>query len=335
MVRRHAVSRAASRCLDIVDPHFHFYDANRPDVYSFVTSFGLPEACGAAAYQPDDYARDFAALNVRATVHVEVLPDQDANGSCVGEVVEVERLAASGALVSGIVAACDLSQPAAVVEEQLDAIIAASDKVRGIRWITNYAGELQDGESAIATRATWPRVARDFSTCPHFSRGLSLLPPRGLSFDLQANPEQLARWADTLAEIPDLRVVLDHVGSLRGIGQGDVAADQAQLAVWRSGLEALAEKTETSVKLSMLGYAVPMWHTDERKTALAREVVGTVLGIFGTDRCFFASNWPVDGEDGITALEMYGHYMDWVAHLPRAEQVALFSGNAARFYRLH
>lgn len=334
---RPAAASAGPLPESVVDPHFHYYDSGKPEIYSFVSGFGLPEACGAPAYQPADYRRDFAGLNVTKTVHVEVLPDQDASGSCDGEVVEVERLAATGEceLVAGIVAACDLSQPAAAVEAQLDAIQAASDKVRGIRWITNYAGDLRPGEAAIASRATWPRVARDFSTCPDFGRGLSMLPPRGLSFDLQANPDQLERWANALAAHPDLAVVVDHVGSLRGLGgEGNEEADDAQLAVWRAGLSALAEQTNAHMKLSMLGYAVPLWHTDERKAALAREIVETVIGIFGTDRCFFASNWPVDGEDGIGALEMYEHYASWVAHRSVDEQAKLFSGNAARFYRL-
>jgi predicted TIM-barrel fold metal-dependent hydrolase len=54
---------------------------------------------------------------------------------------------------------------------------------------------------------------------------------------------------------------------------------------------------------------------------------------FGTDRCFFATNWTVD-----KLFSTYGDVIDAYAEVisgfSEAEQQALFTGNAKRVFRL-
>ena len=69
--------------------------------------------------------------------------------------------------------------------------------------------------------------------------------------------------------------------------------------------------------------------TVDRLTAF----VESCLEVFGTDRCFFGSNWPVQRLYGsyemlVTALRMA------TAHLTDGERHDLFVGNAERMYRL-
>mmetsp|Transcript_71093 Transcript_71093/g.143087 ORF Transcript_71093/g.143087 Transcript_71093/m.143087 type:complete len:463 (+) Transcript_71093:62-1450(+) len=298
--------------------------------------------------------------------------------------------------VRGLVVSCDLSRPD--VEEELERLANSSPRVKGVRWICNYAGDLKDGETAIVSRATWPRVDKDFSSDECFARGLRALQKqasagagrgRSFSFDLQANPRQLCAWADRLATLPNVPVCVDHLGHPRNllplpVSGGDavevddsvevddavevgdaVEVDAAELFEWRKGMRRLAKLPQVCVKLSMLSYAVPGWWrwqqqqqqgkglanghggiaTKSKATAtarsalkrrhdLAKALVLETVNLFGAHRCMFASNWPVDGEDGLTVGIMYGHYRSWVAHLPPHQQASLFRDTASNFYRL-
>jgi predicted TIM-barrel fold metal-dependent hydrolase len=61
--------------------------------------------------------------------------------------------------------------------------------------------------------------------------------------------------------------------------------------------------------------------------------VRDAIAIFGTDRCMFASNYPVDGLCvGYRAL--FDDFKRFVADRPPADRMALFPDNAARIYRV-
>jgi predicted TIM-barrel fold metal-dependent hydrolase len=53
---------------------------------------------------------------------------------------------------------------------------------------------------------------------------------------------------------------------------------------------------------------------------------------FGVDRCFFASNFPVDGLHG-TLDDLWSAYSTVTAGLGADERDALFATNAERLYR--
>ena len=125
----------------IVDAHHHFLDPTR----SFHATLKM---LGAPAYTPEQYADDAGTLPIAKTVHVEALADEGA-----GEAAWVSSLADAGRCnVAAIVASCDLSADDA--PEKLAALLAASPRVRGVRWILNYDGPF-DGKVATAT---WPKV---------------------------------------------------------------------------------------------------------------------------------------------------------------------------------
>ena len=54
---------------------------------------------------------------------------------------------------------------------------------------------------------------------------------------------------------------------------------------------------------------------------------------FGVDRSFFGSNWPVDKMYS-TYAELISAYREIIADFGEHEQVALFSKNAERIYRV-
>jgi hypothetical protein len=65
--------------------------------------------------------------------------------------------------------------------------------------------------------------------------------------------------------------------------------------VFVSGMEKLAAAhANVYIKISMLCYTCKEWDTNP----LVVETIYKVIDIFGTSRCFFASNYPVDIKDG-------------------------------------
>lgn len=261
-----------------VDPHFHFLDPEKnPEQHATLLS-AHPDL---TPYLPEDYARDFAKLNVAKSVHMEVIPDD-----FVREVEWVQSMKAAGRCpqVGGIVCAADPS--AADFADVLTACAAASDMLKGIRWILNYDGPVQPGETPTVERATWPRTVKDFlsPTDPTFASNFPLLAERGLSFDLQCNPHQLVDAAAFLAGHPGVPIVLDHIGSLR-LHRGSPEEDEAMTTTWKAGMTALAALPHAHVKLSMVGYSVEGWNTDPAKEAEVVAAFRFCIDLFGTKRC--------------------------------------------------
>ncbi|KAF0688327.1 Aste57867_20039 [Aphanomyces stellatus] len=328
------MGKSAALIADIVDAHHHFYDTNEKH-------FAFLKSLGASPYTPEQYAAAVGALPIRRSVHIEGMPDDG-----VAEVEWVEQLVAAdrAPTVAAIVAGCDLA--ADDVDTQLSALVAASPKVRGIRFMVDYEGPFNGGKNAThpATLRHGLDYLRDTSgPAQAFERGFSLLAKHSLSFDLQCSPLQLDAAAALIARHPDVKVVVDHMGKVRGLAADGSDDDAAKLAVWRAGLEKLAALPHVYIKLSMLGYIVPGWHDDAKKEAFVRALVRDVIALFGVDRCMFASNWHQGGaaanSDGADATgpsmdELFASFHAWVADLSQPDQERLFAGTAAAFYRL-
>jgi len=312
----------------IVDPHHHFFDTEKNLFQSFIKSLGL------GAFLPAEYLKDVGSVPIVKTVHVEAMPDDGAS-----EAAWIESLASAGACnVAGIVASVELAADGA--ESEILKVIAASPRVRGVRWILNYDGPF-DGMKA---NPTWPRVAADFlrdaKCAAKFEAGFGLLSKYGLSFDLQCNPCQLMAAAALLARHPDIPVVIDHLGTPKSL-MTDEVVDAKKVAEWREGMTAMAALPHVHVKCSMLGYVVPGWHVNAEKEAFLRSLVREVIQLFGARRCMFASNWHVNaavsdfgGDTGPSMSQLYTSFQMWVADLPELEQEQLFAATAEQFYRI-
>ena len=57
------------------------------------------------------------------------------------------------------------------------------------------------------------------------------------------------------------------------------------------------------------------------------------IGMFGIDRCMFASNFPIDGLR-VSYGRMFRDFKRMTAELSAAERRRLFHDNAVAFYRL-
>ena len=184
--------------------------------------------------------------------------------------------------------------------------------VRGIRFMVNHI----EGEPlyCMTERGDWLRDAA-------WRRGYALLENIGLSFDLQVYCHQMAEAADLAAAFPGIQIMLNHAGLPH-------RARSRLLASWRRGMRMLAESPNVAAKISGLGMFDHDWTVES-----IRPFVLDTIEIFGTDRCMFASNFPVDRlHSDYDAI--WRAFDQITARLLRRRAPPLFHDNAARFYVL-
>jgi predicted TIM-barrel fold metal-dependent hydrolase len=154
---------------------------------------------------------------------------------------------------------------------------------------------------------------------PILRKNIGALADLGWLFELQVFPEQMAGAAELAAAFPDVTFVLVHAGMLIG---------HEYLDPWRTGLAALAELPNVVVKLT--GQGTFVHRVDPGLISL---VATEVIDRFGAGRAMFGTNFPV--EKIWTAMPpLVDAWKDALAHLPPADQRAIFAGNARRVYGL-
>ncbi len=299
--------------LPIVDAHHHLWQLDAVH-YPWLMERGKRRFFGDPTpiqrdYRAEDLRADAAGLTLRASVHVQV---GAAPGQSLAETDWLEAEADRAGLPHAIVAFCDLAAPDAARELEAQ---AARPRVRGVRQIIGRSAEedRRTGSGGLLADAAW--------------RGnLRRLAGLGLSFDLQANPWQLADCAAVFAAVPELPVALVHCGSPWGFPW---AQDPASALLWRDGIRRLAALPRAHAKISGLAMFNNGWTADD-----ARRVIDAMVEAIGPDRLMVGSNFPVDGlHKGYRAImESYAGILAGL--LGRDALPALFADNAARFYRL-
>lgn len=294
----------------IIDAHMHLWDLAK-HYYSWLQDDPLPNnpagdmaSIAGRDYLPADYAADALPWQVDKVVHVECGLPRDKQLS---ETDWLEGLAAVGAPVGAIVAGANLDNPD--VEALLEAH-ASRPHVRGIRQIVNFHKDPAKtyGPSDLLLNDQW-------------RQGFSLLAKYGLSFDLQLYPSQMATAAALADAHPDIALVINHAGMPTDRAEAD-------LALWREGLAALAQRPNVSCKISGLAMVDRAWTVDS-----LRPFVLHVIETFGVERSLFASNFPVERvHGGFDAF--YRAYDAITADFSDAERQRLFAGSAADVYRI-
>ena len=296
--------------MQIVDPHHHLWDLGA-NYYPWLTDQITPRVCGEYSairkdYLIGDFRRDIGGLDVVASVHVQAEHDPR---DPVRETRWLQSIAddatVSAGFPHGIVGYADLSLP------DVAATLAAHCRFANMRGIRQSLNGVVDH----------PGNGKDLLNDPIWRGNLGLLQQFGLSFDLQLYPQQVGDMLPLLDANPDLRVILCHTG---------LPADRSSAgrARWESALRALAERPSVAVKISGFGMFDRQWTADG-----IRRLVRTTLALFGTDRCMFASNFPVDGMAS-DYRRIWTIFAELTADLTPAERDGLFRANALRFYRL-
>jgi len=278
----------------IVDAHIHFWDPARADWYPYLSG-GMELDIGDISGMIRRFMPEtYRAESARWNVD-KVVHVSAAGGFIVEETLEREEMGAATGDPAAIVGGIRSDMSGAQADAFLDAQMAAS-RFRGVRVMGPEPGGV-----------------------PHRDV-LAGLRDRGLVLDLMAHAPELEPAAATLADWGDLTVVVEHTGWPR-------ANTPEEYATWQRGMAALAALPHVHCKLS--GLAMPLATMDAE---VFRPWIEYALEVFGVDRCFFASNFPVDSTHG-TFDDLYTTFATLTADLDAAARAKLFAENAERVYR--
>ncbi|MBT2533681.1 amidohydrolase [Arthrobacter sp. ISL-48] len=170
----------------------------------------------------------------------------------------------------------------------------------------------------------------DFLELPGVRESLRLVADRGLALDIpDAYPRHLHRAVALARDLPELTVVLDHLGKpplTDAMSAG--RRPHPELERWRREFRALAGQPNTVAKVS--GLHLP--GLEYTATAL-RPLWEEALAAFGPERLMIGMDWPVStlGAPYHRTLEVL---LELAADLDPAARHAFLEGTAARTYGL-
>jgi predicted TIM-barrel fold metal-dependent hydrolase len=132
---------------------------------------------------------------------------------------------------------------------------------------------------------------------PAFRKGLALMADRGLSLDLNGPPKLHQVGARLARDLPELRIILNHVGS---------AGDPQRLAPeWQKSMRELGKHPRVYCKVSALPEqtlaARERWGEAPRDPAYYAPILDHCWACFGPQRLLYGSNWPVCEKGGTYA----------------------------------
>jgi len=317
--------------LPICDPHHHLWEFR-------------PEPVHYQRYLLPDLAEDLnSGHNVRATVFIEVKaryrPDGPEEMRPVGEVEFVEGLATESArgtygrtrVAAAIMGYADLKLGARVTPV-LEAMQAASpDRFRGVRHSTGW-----DPSPELVNRDIQGVLASD-----QYRAGARVLAGMGLCLENSLYHPQLAELAAFARAIPDLTIILNHIGGLVRVGPYANRDDEV-LPAWRQGIAAVAACPNVIIKLGGVGQRRFGFDWHERAKPIGSAELAAALSPlmqycieqFGPDRCMFESNFPVD-KVSYSYNVVYNAFKRLSIGYSAAERAAMFHDTAVRVYRIN
>jgi predicted TIM-barrel fold metal-dependent hydrolase len=287
--------------LPFVDTHVHFYDFSRDDLRwawlepEFIHPLlGNIDAIKARLFAADEFIAETRFANVSKVVHVQAALGSE---KPVNETRWLQEMADAGSGVpQAIVAECHLAQ------DDAEAVLAEHAQYANVRGIRDFG-------------------TGDYLIDPAWQRGYKAMGRYGWVCALDSDPDHYHQAAELARAVPDVTLCLDHAGFPRH-------RDDEYFEHWRASLKPLAACENAVIKISGLGMCDPQWTIDS-----LRRWVDTCIESFGVDRSFFGTNWPVDRLFS-SYPDVVDAYAELISGYSESEQVALFSGNAERVFRI-
>jgi len=319
--------------LPICDPHHHFWDRR---------AARIPYQ----RYQLDEIVQDIeSGHNVRSTVFIECRSMYRNDGPVemrpVGEVEYVQGQAAAGA--SGLYGT---ARPAAAiighanlnlgekVEPVLAALQAASpNRFRGIRHSVTWDPHPEVENTAAHKKQGQLRTSE-------FRAGARVLARMGYTLEGWCYHPQLEEMAVFAKAVPELTIILNHVGGLLRTGPYANRDDEV-LAQWRKGIAAVAACPNVVVKLGGIGMVRCGFDWHSREKPIGSEELATAqapflsycIEKFTPARCMFESNFPVD-KVSFSYNVMWNAFKRFSKSYSASERAAMFHDTASRVYRI-
>ena len=277
----------------IIDSHVHFWDPNHLN-YNWLAD--LPAIN--KPFLPADLVAQTEDLNVEQVVFVQAGGDP---AEWLQEVDWVTQLAQAEPRIAGIVAFAPL--------ELVDEARAALRELRQRPLVKGVRRLIQSEPLGFATQ-------------PDFVAGVQALAEYDLSFDICIYHPQLGDVLQLVAQCPQVRFVLDHLGK--------PDAKTPLFEPWREQITTLAQFPNVWCKLS--GLVTEAHHAHWTRQGL-RPFIGHIIHSFGPNRILYGGDWPVS--------LLAATYREWIetlrwatADLTPADQHKLFYENARVFYGL-
>ena len=280
-------------CVRVIDGHLHLWD---PALLNYewlgghlLQRFGAEELQHAVVDSPAD---DLEFVFVQA----ECAPEQT--------IAEVDWIASltTRIPVRGIVARAPLED--LVATRQLLVLLEERPLVIGVRRLLQSDPE-------------------GFSDRPDFRDAARAVAVAGYTFDACVRRDQLREVARLADALPELTIVLDHLGN------PDLTLTGAPVArtTWAADMRRLALRPNVMCKLSGQASALQ----NDEAVARLHQHFDEALDAFGPDRLLFGSDWPVSLPFGQWLQEVAMWLSDRLGVVGRDRVLA---ENAERIYRL-
>lgn len=320
----------------IIDPHLHLWDIRAlPGAPQLPHRFLFHEAM--------DTLQE-SGHNVTHSVYVEAHAMYREGGpdalKPVGETEFANGCAAMGAsgqygprrIAHRIVGSANLLLGDAVTPVLEAHMAAAGERFRGIRFGTAFS------EAGLFGWPCDPRL-REVMREPGFRAGARALAKLDLSLDVWCLHTQLAQVVELADALPDLTIVLNHLGTPER--RGDYAGREADARrEWQAQIEELARRPNTLVKLGGLGMDLAKPVGSDAGAASSAELarqwrpwLEACIAAFGPQRSMFESNFPPDAASGSYGAT-WNAFKRLAGSFSAAEKDSLFRGTAARTYRI-
>jgi L-fuconolactonase len=278
--------------------------------------------------------------SVAVQAHYGYRTEGPAHLRCIGETEKLAavRAAARSAGVGADVAAAIVGYADLTMAESVAAVIeahrqASCESFRGVRHSVARDPLFPDG---IVLRPAPAGLLEQ----KNYRAGLATVADCGLVYDAMLYHCQIPELTAAAHALPRLQVVLDHIGCIIGVGPYE-GKESETFSRWRITMRELAQCPNVAVKIGGFGMIIcgPKWHenalppSSEELAQAWRPYVDACIDLFGTDRCMFESNFPVD-------KAMYSYATLWNAFkrltqgASETDKDSLFRGTAARIYRI-
>ena len=173
-----------------------------------------------------------------------------------------------------------------------------------------------------------------------YRAGARVLAGRGLCLENSLYHPQLPELAEFARAVPDLTIILNHIGGLVRIGPYADRDDEV-LPAWRRGIATVVACPNVIIKLGGVGQRRFGFDWPERARPIGSAELAEALAPlmqycieqFGPDRCMFESNFPVD-KVSYSYNVVYNAFKRLSQGYSATERAAMFHGTAARVYRI-
>jgi L-fuconolactonase len=280
----------------IVDTHLHIWEPGKKRIaYSWLEN--VPKLN--ADFTLAGYNEAWKGMEIESMVFIQCDADQEYYQE---EADWVEEQAVMDPRIRGIVPTAPLEKADGV--KSILEHMTANPRVKGIRRLIQFEEDI------------------NFCLRPDFVRGVQLLPGYNLSFDICISHIHMANTIKMVAQCPEVRFILDH------IGKPDIK--NQLLDPWKDELKTLAGFENVHCKMSGLVNEAA-W--ENWKPADLKPYIGHVIECFGWDRVIFGGDWPVCLLSS-PVRRWFDTLSDALSGCSDDELKKLFHDNAIAFYRL-